>query len=74
MATTSRTVQEQRKKRKFLESLKNNVNVRFVTRLRNRCQKCGRSYGYIRFFKLCRICFRELADKGEIPGIRKSSW
>jgi small subunit ribosomal protein S14 len=44
------------------------------TQVRNRCQRCGRPRGYIRRFKLCRICFRELALRGEIPGVRKSSW
>jgi len=40
----------------------------------NRCNRCGRPRGYMRRFKLCRICFRELALKGEIPGVRKASW
>lgn len=40
----------------------------------NRCKRCGRPRGYIRRFQLCRICFRELALKGEIPGVRKASW
>jgi small subunit ribosomal protein S14 len=40
----------------------------------NRCQLCGRPRGYMRKFGLCRICFRELAVTGVIPGIRKSSW
>lgn len=40
----------------------------------NRCNVCGRKHGFIRFFGLCRICFRERALKGEIPGITKSSW
>jgi small subunit ribosomal protein S14 len=40
----------------------------------NRCQVCGRPRAYIRRFGLCRICFRLLALKGEIPGVRKSSW
>jgi small subunit ribosomal protein S14 len=42
--------------------------------LRNRCQRCGRPRGYIRRFGLCRICFRELALQGKIPGVVKSSW
>ncbi len=41
---------------------------------RNRCQRCGRPRGYIRRFGLCRICFRELALQGKIPGVVKSSW
>jgi len=47
---------------------------KYVNRIRNRCEKCGRSRGYMRRFHLCRICFRELALKGEIPGVIKSSW
>lgn len=47
---------------------------KFKIRVRNRCQKCGRSRGYIRRFALCRICFRELALQGMIPGVVKSSW
>jgi small subunit ribosomal protein S14 len=40
----------------------------------HRCKLCGRSRGYLRKFELCRLCFRELALKGEIPGIVKASW
>ncbi len=47
---------------------------KFSTRKVNRCWKCGRKHGYMRDFGLCRICFRELADQGSIPGVRRSSW
>ncbi|MBI4128514.1 MAG: type Z 30S ribosomal protein S14 [Parcubacteria group bacterium] len=47
---------------------------KFSTRLVRRCVRCGRKRGYMRRFDLCRICFRELASKGELPGVRKSSW
>ena len=47
---------------------------KFKIRLRNRCQRCGRPRGFLRKFKLCRICFRELALLGELPGVVKSSW
>jgi len=47
---------------------------KFEVRVRNRCMKCGRPRGYIRRFGLCRICFRELALEGKIPGVVKSSW
>jgi len=47
---------------------------KFSTRLVRRCELCGRKRGYMRRFKLCRICFRELASKGQIPGIKKASW
>ncbi len=47
---------------------------KFSTRKVRRCWRCGRNRGYIRDFNLCRICFRELADSGNLPGITKSSW
>ena len=40
----------------------------------NRCNKCGRPRAYMRYFGLCRICFREMALRGELPGVRKASW
>ena len=49
-------------------------NRKYPERVRNRCHKCGRSRGYMRRFGMCRICFRELANRGEVPGIIKSSW
>ncbi|MCL7452667.1 MAG: type Z 30S ribosomal protein S14 [Anaerolineae bacterium] len=60
MAKKSMIVREQRRK--------------YAVRVRNRCERCGRPRGYIRRFGLCRICFRELANKGVIPGVVKSSW
>jgi len=47
---------------------------KFSTRIVRRCWKCGRKRGFIRRFGLCRICFRELANAGKIPGVRKASW
>ncbi|MBT3356684.1 type Z 30S ribosomal protein S14 [bacterium] len=47
---------------------------KFSSRIVNRCWKCGRKHGFMRQFGLCRICFRELAAKGDIPGVRRSSW
>ncbi|MDD3006300.1 MAG: type Z 30S ribosomal protein S14 [Candidatus Pacebacteria bacterium] len=47
---------------------------KFSTRIVRRCWKCGRNHGYLSKFDLCRICFRELASKGELPGVKKSSW
>ncbi|MCS7184128.1 MAG: type Z 30S ribosomal protein S14 [Patescibacteria group bacterium] len=48
--------------------------AKFKTRQVSSCFRCGRAKGYLRDFNLCRICFRELAHRGEIPGIKKSSW
>ncbi len=47
---------------------------KFTARAYNRCNRCGRARAYLRKFGLCRICFRELALAGEIPGVRKASW
>jgi len=47
---------------------------KFKVRSYHRCRNCGRSRAYIRKFQLCRICFRELASVGKIPGITKASW
>ena len=60
MAKTCMTYREQRRK--------------YPTRVRNRCQQCGRPRGYMRKFKLCRICFRQLALQGKLPGVVKASW
>ncbi len=53
---------------------KNKREPKFKVRAYNRCSKCGRPRAYMRYFSLCRICFRELALSGVIPGIRKASW
>ncbi len=47
---------------------------KFATRVRNRCNVCGRPRAYMRRFGLCRICFRKMANEGKIPGVIKSSW
>lgn len=64
MATTSQVVKSKRSLTK----------PKYSTRVVRRCWRCGRKRGYIRDFDLCRICFRELANRGELPGIKKASW
>jgi len=54
--------------------VKSGRTPKYSTRIVRRCWRCGRNRGYMRKFKLCRICFRELATKAELPGITKSSW
>ena len=49
-------------------------NYKYEVRRINRCQVCGRNRAFIRRFGVCRICFRELAYKGYLPGVKKSSW
>jgi small subunit ribosomal protein S14 len=61
MATTAKIAREEKK-------------LKYHIRHRNRCKLCGRPRGYLRKFKLCRICFRKLALAGEIPGVIKASW
>jgi len=47
---------------------------KFSSRAYNRCNLCGRVHAYIRDYGICRLCFRKLAHKGEIPGVKKASW
>jgi small subunit ribosomal protein S14 len=51
-----------------------NAKKKFSTRAYHRCRRCGRQRGYLRRFGLCRICFREMALSGVIPGVVKASW
>lgn len=53
---------------------KQQARAKFSSRAYTRCRRCGRSRAVFRRFELCRICFRELAHAGEIPGITKASW
>lgn len=48
--------------------------AKFKVRKHNRCPLCGRPRGYLRKFRMCRLCFRGLASQGDIPGVIKSSW
>jgi len=47
---------------------------KYAVRWRNRCKLCGRPHAYMRKFGVCRICFRNLAYNGELPGVTKASW
>lgn len=62
------------KKSQIAKSQRSLRTPKYSTRIVRRCWRCGRRRGYFRKFDLCRICLRELANKGEIPGIRKASW
>ena len=74
MARTSIVVSWQRKKEAASKALQSGKKPKFPTRAYNRCELCKRVHGYIGFFGICRICLRELATNGEIPGVTKSSW
>jgi small subunit ribosomal protein S14 len=67
----ARLAQEISRKEKFT---RNKAGHSVSVRHRNRCPNCGRPRGYMRKFMLCRICFRNLSLRGEIPGVIKSSW
>ncbi len=54
--------------------VKSKRRPKFLVRIHNRCKLCGRPRAYMRKFGICRICFRTLALRGQIPGVRKSSW
>ena len=54
--------------------IKANRKPKFEVRAYTRCQRCGRPHSVLRKYGICRICFRELAYKGQIPGVTKSSW
>lgn len=62
MATTAKSVKDLK------------LEPKYTIRHRNRCRKCGRPRAYMRKFALCRLCFRELALRGEVAGVIKSSW
>ncbi len=66
------------KSRKFMErhllAKEEGREIKHATRAYNRCSLCGRPRAYMRDFGICRCCFRQLAEKAQIPGVRKSSW
>ena len=59
-------------KRSMIEKQKR--TPKFAVRGYNRCRRCGRPRGFLRQFGICRVCFREMALVGDIPGVTKSSW
>ena len=76
MATTAKIAKEDHTRARIAAAKAANKTTpaRVKIRLRNRCFRCGRPRGYLRKFKLCRICFRKLALAGEVPGVIKASW
>ncbi|MFL5898800.1 MAG: type Z 30S ribosomal protein S14 [Solirubrobacterales bacterium] len=59
---------------KTSQRVKQSRPAKYKTREYNRCKRCGRPRAYYRKFGLCRICLREIAHEGLIPGVKKSSW
>jgi len=58
----------------IMKSQRLQKSSKFKPRVYSRCKLCGRPRGFLRKFQLCRLCFRELALKGEVPGVIKASW
>lgn len=74
MSRKALRVKTEKRQRQFVQALANGKKPAKWVRTYNRCKLCGRKGGYLRFFQICRICFRELASKGEIMGVKKASW
>lgn len=74
MAKISLKVKTARANAKLAKAKAAGVKMPMATRVYHRCEKCGRRHGYMRKFRICRICFRELARTGMIAGVKPSSW
>ena len=78
MATTAKVARFKKQMKKWEEHKKDPENVKFAPsdriRIRNRCRLCGRPRAVYRKFGICRICFRNMASDGLIPGVVKASW
>ena len=74
MATTAKEAKDRTLGEMMARARAEGKKAGFGSRRRNRCFRCGRPRGYLRKFNLCRICFRQLALAGEIPGVIKASW
>lgn len=76
MATTCKETKQRRQRDQLAayRARKEDPPPLLKVRFHNRCARCGRPRGFIRYVGLCRICFRELAHRGYFPGIRKASW
>jgi small subunit ribosomal protein S14 len=72
--TTAKRVKDAKIEKKFEVARATKKQPKFSTRRHNRCKLCGRPRAYLRKFGVCRLCFRGLALRGEIPGVSKSSW
>lgn len=74
MARKAKIAKANKLKKKFLQAIADGRKPKFSTKVYNCCSVCGRTRGYLWDFGICRICFREKANAGELPGVRKSSW
>ena len=71
---TSKIAKANKWQRKLQNALAAGRVMKYKTKVFHVCSVCGRTRGYLGAFDICRICFREKANAGELPGVRKSSW
>ena len=74
MATLAKIAKDVKQAEKNKQAREHKTKAKFACRLRNRCWRCGRPRGFLRKYGICRLCFRQLALNGEIPGVVKASW
>ncbi len=74
MARKAITIKSRKFMARHLSAKADNRKIKLSTRAYNRCTLCARPRAYMRDFGVCRCCFRELAEKGQIPGVKRSSW
>ncbi|MDD3145278.1 MAG: type Z 30S ribosomal protein S14 [Candidatus Gracilibacteria bacterium] len=74
MARKAKIAKANKLKKSFLQAILDGRKPKEATKVFNCCGACGRTRGYLGAFDICRICFREKANAGELPGVRKSSW
>lgn len=74
MARKAKIAKSNKLKKKFLQAIVDGKKPKLSTKVFNTCSVCGRTRWYLWKYGICRICFREKANAGELPGVRKSSW
>lgn len=74
MATTAKIAKDRKIADANKRAHEQKKKAKFACRHRNRCWRCGRPRGYLRKYGICRLCFRQLALNGEVPGVVKASW
>ncbi len=74
MATTAKIAKDQKRADANKLAFEQKKKPKFKCRHRNRCWRCGRPRGFLRKYGICRLCFRQLALNGEVPGVVKASW
>jgi small subunit ribosomal protein S14 len=74
MATSAKIAKTKERVEAIKAALEQKKKPKFACRMRNRCWRCGRPRAFLRKYGICRLCFRQLALNGEVPGVVKASW